>query len=55
MAELPWRICRGEVAVASAGRQLVPEPVGRYIAENALDRRFRAEFGLETLSLQAST
>ena len=46
---------RTELARGEAWRQLVPEPVGRYMSENALDRRFRAEFGLETLSLQAST
>ena len=46
---------RLELARGEAWRQLVPESVRRYITENALDRRFRAEFGLETLSLQAST
>jgi len=46
---------RLELARGEAWRQLVPESVRRYITANALDRRFRAEFGLETLSLQAST
>ncbi len=46
---VPLELARGE-----AWRELVPEAVGRYMTENALDRRFQAEFGLETLSLQAS-
>ena len=42
------------LARGDAWQQLVPEPVRRYIVEKRLDDRFRKEFGLETLSLQAA-
>lgn len=34
-------------------QEWVPEAVAKYIEENKLDERFRREFGLETLAMQA--
>jgi nicotinamide-nucleotide adenylyltransferase len=33
--------------------ELVPAEVGEYIVDNGLDERFRREFGLQTLALEA--
>jgi len=44
---------RGEMARGPAWRDLVPPEVAAYIEENRLDERFRREFGLETLALDA--
>jgi nicotinamide-nucleotide adenylyltransferase len=42
---------RREMAQGEAWRELVPAEVAAYISERGLDRRFREEFGLETLAL----
>ena len=44
---------RREMARGDAWRELVPEAVAAYIVDNGLDRRFRREFGLETLAQDA--
>jgi nicotinamide-nucleotide adenylyltransferase len=44
---------RREMARGDGWRDLVPGEVARYIVEQGLDCRFRAEFGLETLALDA--
>lgn len=44
---------RREMARGDGWRPLVPDGVAAYIAEHGLDRRFRSEFGLETLALDA--
>jgi nicotinamide-nucleotide adenylyltransferase len=44
---------RGEMARGDGWRALVPDEVATYIAERRLDRRFREQFGLETLALEA--
>ena len=44
---------RREMARGEGWRQLVPPEVADYILEHGLDRRFRSEFGLETLALDA--
>jgi hypothetical protein len=43
---------RAMMARGEAWQLLVPEAVAEYIQKNELDRRFRKEFGLETLALQ---
>ena len=44
---------RREMARGEGWRDLVPPEVARYIVEHGLDQRFRNEFGLETLALDA--
>jgi nicotinamide mononucleotide adenylyltransferase len=44
---------RREMARGEGWRALVPDAVAAYIEERRLDRRFRTEFGLETLALDA--
>jgi len=44
---------RREMARGDEWRTLVPVEVAAYIAERGLDRRFRSDFGLETLALDA--
>ena len=45
---------RREMARGDGWRALVPEQVASYIIAHALDRRFRREFGLQTLALDAA-
>jgi nicotinamide-nucleotide adenylyltransferase len=47
------RLVRGEMARGSGWRELVPKEVADYIATDRIDERFRREFGLETLALDA--
>jgi cytidyltransferase-like protein len=42
---------RVEMAKAGNWEKLVPEEVAEYIKKNGLDKRFRQEFGLETLAM----
>jgi nicotinamide-nucleotide adenylyltransferase len=42
---------RREMARGEGWRTLVPDEVAVYVEERGLDRRFRKEFGLETLAL----
>jgi nicotinamide-nucleotide adenylyltransferase len=44
---------RRQMARGEGWRELVPGEVATYIAGQGLDRRFREEFGLETLALDA--
>ena len=44
---------RREMARGDAWRDLVPEEIADYIAARQLDVRFRREFGLQTLALDA--
>jgi nicotinamide-nucleotide adenylyltransferase len=44
---------RREMARGEEWRNLVPDEVAAYISEQGLDRRFREQFGLETLALEA--
>lgn len=44
---------RREMARGEGWRSLVPPEVAEYILEHDLDRRFRSEFGLEILALDA--
>lgn len=44
---------RRELARGGDWRSLVPPEVARYLANRALDDRFRREFGLQTLALEA--
>lgn len=44
---------RREMARGEDWRTLVPDEVAVYVQERGLDRRFRKEFGLETLALDA--
>jgi nicotinamide-nucleotide adenylyltransferase len=44
---------RREMARGEGWRDMVPGPVAAFITERGLDRRFREEFGLETLALDA--
>lgn len=44
---------RREMARGEGWSSLVPPAVSDYIQEHGLDRRFRSEFGLETLALDA--
>ena len=44
---------RREMARGGGWRDLVPKEVADYIAARQLDERFRREFGLETLALDA--
>ncbi len=46
-------VVRREMARGEDWRALVPDPIAAYIEERRLDRRFRTEFGLETLALDA--
>jgi nicotinamide-nucleotide adenylyltransferase len=45
---------RREMARGGAWRDLVPREVADYIAAGRLDERFRREFGLQTLALDAT-
>lgn len=47
------RLVRREMARGDGWRDLVPKDVADYIAAHRLDERFRREFGLETLALDA--
>ena len=42
---------RREMALGDGWRELVPEPIEKYLTSNGLDDRFRREFGLQTLAL----
>ncbi len=44
---------RAMMAKGERWQEWVPEQVARYIEENKLEERFRREFGLETLAMQA--
>ncbi len=44
---------RREMARGEGWRDLVPGEVAAYISQRGLDRRFREEYGLETLALDA--
>lgn len=46
-------LVRREMARGGRWRELVPEPVATYITSLGLDERFRREFGLRTLALDA--
>ena len=45
---------RREMARGTAWRDLVPKEIADYIALQRLDERFRREFGLQTLALDAT-
>jgi len=45
---------RREMARGTAWRDLVPKEIADYIALRQLDERFRREFGLQTLALDAT-
>jgi nicotinamide-nucleotide adenylyltransferase len=45
---------RREMARGDGWRPMVPPEVADYITEGQLDRRFRCEFGLQTLALDAA-
>jgi nicotinamide-nucleotide adenylyltransferase len=47
------RMVRREMARGDGWRELVPEDVANYLAARRLDERFRREFGLQTLALDA--
>jgi nicotinamide-nucleotide adenylyltransferase len=47
------RMVRREMARGDGWRDLVPNEVADYIAARQLDERFRREFGLQTLALDA--
>ena len=44
---------RRRMARGNDWKELVPEPIGDYIVSKRLDHRFRSEFGLQTLALDA--
>ena len=46
-------LVRREMARGEGWRALVPDEVAVYVAERGLDRRFRRDYGLETLALDA--
>jgi nicotinamide-nucleotide adenylyltransferase len=46
-------LVRREMATGDTWRELVPPPVAHYIVSRGLDLRFRREFGLHTLALEA--
>jgi nicotinamide-nucleotide adenylyltransferase len=46
---------RREIARGDGWRDLVPPQVAEYITSRGLDERFRREFGLQTLALDAAT
>ncbi len=48
-------LVRRAMARGEEWRHLVPPEVAEYIADRQLDQRFRAEFGLQTLALDAMT
>lgn len=50
---LDGTMVRREMARGDGWRELVPPPVARFISANQLDERFRREFGLRTLALDA--
>ena len=45
---------RREMARGTAWRDLVPKEIADYVALRQLDERFRREFGLQTLALDAT-
>jgi len=47
------RMVRREMARGDGWRDLVPEEIAAYVAARGLDERFRREFGLQTLALDA--
>jgi nicotinamide-nucleotide adenylyltransferase len=47
-------LVRREMARGNSWRDLVPQEVADYITAKKLDERFRREFGLETLALDAT-
>lgn len=47
------RLVRREMARGEGWRELIPREVAGYITANKLDERFRGDFGLETLALDA--
>jgi nicotinamide-nucleotide adenylyltransferase len=49
------RMVRREMARGDGWRDLVPKETADYIAARRLDERFRREFGLQTLALDAIT
>jgi nicotinamide-nucleotide adenylyltransferase len=52
--EIDGSLVRREMARGSGWRALVPPEVAGYITARQLDGRFRREFGLETLALDAT-
>lgn len=50
---LDGTMVRREMARGDGWRELVPGPIERFITDNELDDRFRREFGLQTLALDA--
>ena len=46
-------LLRRQLAAGQDWQHLVPPAIARYLNKNHLDRRFRAEFGLQTLALDA--
>jgi nicotinamide-nucleotide adenylyltransferase len=50
---LDGRMVRREMARGDGWRDLVPQEVADYITARQLDERFRREFGLQTLALDA--
>ncbi len=51
---LDGRLVRREMARGDGWRDLVPPDVAAYLTDRGLDERFRREFGLETLALDAA-
>lgn len=54
MVPLNASMVRREMARGNDWCEMVPEEIKNYILENDLDKRFRKNFGLETLALDAS-
>lgn len=50
---LDGTMVRHEMAAGGKWEQMVPESIADYIKTNKLDERFRREFGLEALAMQA--
>jgi len=51
---LDGRLVRREMARGDGWRDLVPPEVAEYLTSRQLDERFRREFGLQTLALDAA-
>jgi nicotinamide-nucleotide adenylyltransferase len=52
---LEGRMVRLEMARGGAWQSMVPPAVAEYLQVNGLEKRFRQEFGLETLALAGAT
>ena len=50
---LDGTMVRHEMAAGGEWEQMVPDSIATYIKTNKLDERFRREFGLEALAMQA--